>query len=360
MKRVVHERYDTFDTQRRRDEALAADADDLRTLEAVEKSIGKSVPKKDSRGFRRRSVPVRDASRTASSSPRFALSSAAGERGIRMGRGRHRFFDDLSKLPWPAALVVGVIGYAAIRYGVPAFFSRQDGPFAQGLATASVSLAPLAWMFLALCCVCALIAYANARRRCRLLDTRTGLDSLAAPGWHNFERLVGEAFRRQGYAIEETGLGGADGGIDLVLRKGGQRTLVQCKQWRRRQVPVNVVREMYGLLAHHGAHAVRIATVGGFTKDAARFAAGKPIELIDGPTLLAMIREVQAIQARPPPITAQPPAQRVEPACAPSTPGAAATPACPRCNAAMVERSNSRSGSTFWGCPAYPACRGTR
>ena len=57
-----------------------------------------------------------------------------------MGRGRRGFFDDLIKLPWPVALAVGIAGFAGIRYGVPAFFARQDGPFAQGLASASTAL----------------------------------------------------------------------------------------------------------------------------------------------------------------------------------------------------------------------------
>jgi ssDNA-binding Zn-finger/Zn-ribbon topoisomerase 1 len=35
------------------------------------------------------------------------------------------------------------------------------------------------------------------------------------------------------------------------------------------------------------------------------------------------------------------------------------TPRCPRCGAAMVRRHNSASGQPFWGCPAYPRCRGT-
>ena len=46
--------------------------------------------------------------------------------------------------------------------------------------------------------------------------------------------------------MEETGGQGADGGIDLVLRKGSERFLVQCKQWRAYKVGVNVVRELYG------------------------------------------------------------------------------------------------------------------
>ncbi|MEF3083194.1 restriction endonuclease [Luteimonas sp. SMYT11W] len=277
-----------------------------------------------------------------------------------MGRGRRGFFDDLIRLPWPVALVVGVIGYAGIRHGIPMFLSRQGGPFGQAFATRSDVFAPLAWIFLAACTLCALAAFANARKRRRLLDTRTGLDSLAAIGWRDFERLVGEAFRRQGYSVEETGLGGADGGIDLILRKHGQRTLVQCKQWHREKVPVNVVREMYGLLTHHGAHAVRIATVGGFTQDAARFAAGKPIELIDGATLLAMIRDVQhadrAPASAPPPM----PAPRIEPAFATATPAIAVKPDCPRCGSAMVERTNRRANTPFWGCITFPACRGTR
>ena len=277
-----------------------------------------------------------------------------------MGRGRRGFFDDLIKLPWPVALVVGAIGYAVIRHGVPAIFARQDGPFAQALANASASLAPLAWIFLAACTLCALVAFANARKRYRLLDTRTGLDSLAVIGWRDFERLVGEAFRRQGYSVEETGLGGADGGIDLILRKHGQRTLVQCKQWRREKVPVNVVREMYGLLAHYSAHDVRIATVGSFTRDAARFAAGKPIDLIDGATLLAMIQSVQT-DTRPTP-TVQPAADilRIAPAFDTAVPATASIPDCPRCGTAMVERINRRNANTFWGCTAFPVCRGTR
>ncbi len=42
---------------------------------------------------------------------------------------------------------------------------------------------------------------------------------------------------------------------------------------------------------------------------------------------------------------------------------AAAGPACPRCGGPMgrrTARQGARAGSEFWGCSAYPACRGTR
>lgn len=271
-----------------------------------------------------------------------------------MGRRRRGLLDDLAVLPWPVGLAVGVLGFLVLQYGVPAWFSRQGGPFAQAFAQA-FPFPILAWIVLALCAMAAFASFLGARRKRRLLDTRTGLDSIAALGWRDFERLVGEAFRRQGYAVEETGLGGADGGIDLILRRNGKRTLVQCKQWRREKVPVNVVREMYGLLAHHRADAVQIAALGGFTPDAARFADGKPIELIDGATLLAMIRQVQWAGS-----VAEGKQTRVEPALSTAGIGNSSAPTCPRCDAPMVRRSNRRTGEVFWGCPAFPGCRGTR
>lgn len=114
---------------------------------------------------------------------------------------------------------------------------------------------------------------------------------------------------------------------------------------------------MYGLLAHHQAHAVKIACIGTYTKDAERFAEGKPIELIGGEQLLDMIQAVQQ-QA-----TAQPTAisARIEPVfgSADSTASAnIATPSCPRCGSALVQRRNRRSGENFLGCSHFPRCRG--
>lgn len=40
-----------------------------------------------------------------------------------------------------------------------------------------------------------------------------------------------------------------DGGVDLVLKKGGRRYLVQCKHWKTWQVGVAVVRELNGVIA---------------------------------------------------------------------------------------------------------------
>lgn len=189
----------------------------------------------------------------------------------------------------------------------------------------------------------ALLSYVASRKRKQLLDAQTGLDSLRAMNWREFEMLVGEAFRRRGYGVEETGLGGADGGIDLVLRKDGRRELIQCKQWRNLKVNVSVVREMWGLAAHHGVDAVKIVSVGEFTHEAVAFARGKPIDLINGSRLIELVREVRAVSG-----------------LQPDQPAIAGTSICPVCSAEMMVRRNRTTGQSFWGCSKYPLCRGTR
>lgn len=269
-----------------------------------------------------------------------------------MARRNRGFLDELASAPWPLGIIAGILGFLLVLYGIPAFLASRSAAFAQAFASRHV-LTLLAYAVLGMCWIAALASFVGARRRRKLLDTRTGLQSIAGVDWRDFERLVGEAFRRQGYRVEESGLGGADGGIDLVLSKEGRRVLVQCKQWRREKVPVNVVREMYGLLAHHRADEVVVAAMGGFTRDAEQFALGKPIRLLDGAALLRMIREVQ-------PATGANVPTRVDEESRPWTMSTAAEPDCPHCGSTMVRKTNRRDRSVFWGCSRFPACRGTR
>lgn len=209
-------------------------------------------------------------------------------------------FEQIAAMPWWLGILIGLIGYVAIRHGIGWYLASSHSPVLAGMGrmSAAGAYAPLAWMLLIGCWLAALASFIGRGRRRQLLDSQTGIDSLRRMSWRQFEQLVGEAFRRQGYAVEETGLGGADGGIDLILRKGGKTTLVQCKQWQNWQVGVKVVREMYGLLMHHQAAAVKIVALGDYTPDAHRFAQGKPIELIHGGELIATVRSLQKTRAR--------------------------------------------------------------
>jgi restriction system protein len=196
--------------------------------------------------------------------------------------------------------------------------------------------------------------------RKNLFNSAQDIEDIRAMSWREFERLVGEAYRRQGYRVEETGGGGADGGIDLVLHGGGQKIIVQCKQWKTFKVGVKIVREMYGIMTAERADRVIVVASGTYTQEAHSFARGKPIDLIDGKALVQLIRDVKG----------EPAAAFVQPAQAASQKvlnvqvagSSDVAPLCPKCGATMVlriARKGVNAGNAFWGCPRYPACKGT-
>jgi restriction system protein len=161
--------------------------------------------------------------------------------------------------------------------------------------------------------------------------------------WRQFEVLVSEAFRRQGYSVQETE-DGPDGGVDLVISKEGETYLVQCKQWKTSKIGVPKIRELYGVVASQGVAGGIFVASGDYTQEATTFAKANRIRLIDGNELHAMIRNVQ--QDKPSPAVTVLDGVK-----------------CPVCNSAMVERmarQGVNAGNKFWGCSQYPKCRGTR
>ncbi len=173
--------------------------------------------------------------------------------------------------------------------------------------------------------------------------------ALADISWPEFELLVGQFFRERGYRVTETG-GRADGGVDLRLRaENSELFLVQCKHWKTSKVPVQVVRELYGVMQAEYASGAFVVTSGEFTADAASFAKGKKIELINGSLLLCAIQKRGTIPS--------PDSQR-EPQPSHQT----TTPLCPICRSNMVARTARKgayAGRSFYGCSRYPVCRGT-
>ncbi|EPJ89850.1 restriction endonuclease [Pseudomonas sp. CFII64] len=216
----------------------------------------------------------------------------------------------------------------------------------------------------------ALGSFLERRKRRKLLDSAAtpGGNTLLSISWLEFELLVGEALRRQGFSVQEAGGAGPDGGIDLVARKDGEKYLVQCKQWRSVQVGVPVVRELYGAMAAEGAVGGFVISSGRFTKAAKEFASGRNLKLVDGDLLNRWIADAKRVVA-PAPIT-EPvnPEPRVEPEVEVATPLKETpvepeAPACPHCRKAMVmrvARTGANAGGSFWGCSAYPKCRGIR
>jgi restriction system protein len=281
--------------------------------------------------------------------------------------------DLVAKLPWWAGVALALISYVFLHQLAqpPSGKGLQAGQLAGFAASAMVSsLASIGQYILpAICLFGALVSFLASRRRQALVNNVShskSADALDGMSWQEFELLVGEAFRLQGYRVAELGGSGPDGGIDLVLTKGSEKFLVQCKQWKAFKVSVMVVRELYGVMAAKGAAGGFVVTSGRFTEDATAFASGRNIKLIDGPQLHDLIRQAQnsrgADAATPGNFSSAKSMLAPRPTPQPIS-MQSVTPLCPSCGSMMTKRKAKRganAGGEFWGCATYPACKGTR
>ena len=289
---------------------------------------------------------------------------------MRLRRGKKTGFSQtlnvMARFPWWANALAALLSYL-ILHGLSQFFaSRLAAPLAQGrggpLAAAwgprldesvGYELSDIFQYILPPLFVWGALYSATRGRQARVLvaQTQGSLARIHDMSWQQFERLLSQVFREQGYRVQETGGGGADGGVDLLLSRDGERTLVQCKHWKARQVGVTVVREMYGLLVAHGAKRVKVVTSGYFSAEAHRFAQGKPIDLVGRAELAQWLGYLVDDQR----------VEETAPSSDSSVPDS--TPLCPQCGQLMRRRqakTGSGVGQPFWGCSQFPRCRGTR
>ena len=270
--------------------------------------------------------------------------------------------DVVSLLPWWAGVAIAVVGYVVLhRMAAPVqVMAVQPGQVSHlvtqtvisGLATAGQYILPLVGL------VGAVMSFVRRKQRTALVKDvaqAKSADALDGMSWREFELLVGEAFRLQGYRVIENGGAGPDGGIDLVMTKSNEKFLVQCKQWKAFKVGVDVVRELYGVMAAKGATGGFVVTSGRFTDDAKAFAAGRNVQLVDGSKLFAMIKQAkQSLTA-----TALEPGNKPQMA----QPKTVDESTCPQCGSNMVKRTARKGGNAggeFLGCSKFPTCRGVR
>jgi restriction system protein len=254
-----------------------------------------------------------------------------------MPQKNESILNQLAALPWWIILIITVISYLALRFVLPviSFENQIISAFTQGVSkVAHLIMVPLVAV--------AIFSFINQLRKRKMLENQTGLDSIKDLSWKQFEELVGEALRRRGYQVLENPSQGADGGVDLRLRKNGKLVFVQCKHWKSRSVGVKIVRELYGVMAAKKATNGIVVSGGNFTKEAKEFTQGKPIVLMGGYQLLKLISEVQ------------------KSANISATVGRNVI--CPKCGRAMILRTAKKgnyAGKKFWGCSEFPRCRGT-
>lgn len=269
---------------------------------------------------------------------------------------RQGSFDDLmeigSKLPWQAGVALALASGLVFHFIAAAFSLPPKVASTAELGSVVVQQGIHTFSYFLQFIVPAgfgIGAMVSALKRLRsgaLLEDAQDNPKVAitSMNWRDFERLVGEAFRRKGFTVTGFGGRGPDGGVDLGLSRNGQRFLVQCKHWRKRQVGVTVVRELNGVMSAQRAHGGFVVTGGEFTREARDFARTTKIELIDGSALAELIGSNREQKASPNGLDEE-----------------KSAPACPRCGTVMVERKAGRgkfAGKAFWGCRQYPKCSG--
>ncbi|MGA2707671.1 MAG: restriction endonuclease [Steroidobacteraceae bacterium] len=276
---------------------------------------------------------------------------------------RDQFFEKLlavaSKLPWQAGVGLAVLSFLGLHFVSAAFEeplvaadladmrSNVGDEVAYFVAVFVQFLVPIGFL------VAAGVSFVKRSHWIRLSDlpqddTPTVVKAIR---WRDFESLICEAFRREGYRVDGRGGSGPDGGIDLIATKAKKRILIQCKHWKTQQVGATVIRELHGLVTARRADGGVVITGGGFSREAKELARTCRIRLIDGDRLQHIIGSAQSSPSAASPPTVQAVAVQNRPAA----------PACPKCGAGMVDRVAKQgkfAGRHFWGCSQYPKCTG--
>ncbi|MEN3158532.1 restriction endonuclease [Alkalimonas sp. NCh-2] len=262
-------------------------------------------------------------------------------------------FEDLfsiaTMLPWWIGVALAVVAYALIS----SFAVMPEIDPLQPTAHIQQSMIyPLAlygqYIVPGLLLMGAAKSFYDRQKRKKLLSnvrdsSVPATEPLSLISWREFEMLVGQYFQEKGYRVHETG-GAADGGVDLRLTASDYNTyLVQCKHWKAGKVPVNVVRELFGVMTAENAQGGFVVTSGQFTAEAQNFADKTNIKLIDGKLLVGSMkgRSTDEITQKT----------------------SKTAPSCPICNSSMVVRTARKglnAGNQFYGCSRFPDCRGTR
>jgi restriction system protein len=128
------------------------------------------------------------------------------------------------------------------------------------------------------------------------LESRPNLMDLTP---HEFENLISNLFQKMGLETKLT-RSSRDGGVDVVAYDVrpvlGGRVVIQAKRYRH-TVGVSAIRDLYGTMMNEGANKGIIAATSSYGPDAYEFAKDKPIELIDGGSLLYLLEQV-GVKAR--------------------------------------------------------------
>lgn len=262
--------------------------------------------------------------------------------------------DLAATFPWQLGGILALLAYwilhdLAAWLALPAHAAALGSPLAINLAGLPQYIVP--GLLLAAASI-SFLRRGRARGLAAEMPTSPAMDALARMSLHDFEKLVAEGFRREGFLVVERTAPNA-GCVDLELFMGRDRYLVQCSRWKESAVDAHAVRELYAAIVAERAVGGFIVTSGRFTDEARKFALGRAIRLVPADSLRRLIKKVTASSSGE--LSISPVFARRRHDIAP--------PACPKCGKVMMARSK-KQGGTFvqidWSCTSFPACQGSR
>src|SRR4051812_7291545 len=178
-------------------------------------------------------------------------------------------FDVLSRQPWWISVAVAGALFASARLFLPELMAGAVAlPFA-GIACYA------AWKQL------------QAPSATNVSET---LGRIRGMPWENFSALLVEAFRRDGYAVNEI----YQGAVDLKLDKAGRISIVSCKRWKVAQTGVGPLKDLREAKDPHDASECIYVAAGAFTANALTFAKERSIRLLSDAALAKLIARVES------------------------------------------------------------------
>ncbi|WP_066309219.1 restriction endonuclease [Bacillus sp. FJAT-29814] len=116
-------------------------------------------------------------------------------------------------------------------------------------------------------------------------------DKLKSMQPFEFEKYIRDLFSMKGYETTLTPITG-DGGKDIILRKGNDILIVECKRYNATKVTRPDIQKFHSAIMDMEAKEGLYVTTGYFTAPAIKYVLDKPIILIDLPRLLDLIEDV--------------------------------------------------------------------
>jgi restriction system protein len=195
------------------------------------------------------------------------------------------FIEFLAQVPWWISVSLATLFYVSLKFALPALQSQSSlvsevdmslGP-ALAPVVALAFLAPLGFSLL------------RSGRRKKLRALKGEIEALQALPWPHFRGLVVEAYRKKGYTVMEGNIYEDDPAVDIVLRRGANLYLVQCRYWQNSTLRKREVKNLFALMHARQASGAFLLTTGIFTSEARHYAVERPITLVDGIEIVELL-----------------------------------------------------------------------